>query len=66
MFHATYGWYGSYGAYEDIDAVCVAENASQAHTWAVMTYPETDVNLWSFEEIDTSKAGCHHINSRGN
>jgi hypothetical protein len=66
VYRASYGWTGGWGAYEDIDAICIAENKSQAHTWAVMTYPESDPNLWHFEEIDSSQAGCHHVTSRSN
>jgi hypothetical protein len=66
VFHASYGWTGGWGVYEDIEAICIAENKSQAHTWAVMAYPDSIASLWIFEELDSSQAGCHHISSRTN
>jgi hypothetical protein len=64
VFIARYRWSGSWGAYREIDAVCVAESESMAHTWAVMEYKDTVPDCWSFEELSTESAGCEHISDR--
>ncbi len=60
-FLADYYKSFGYGAYDEIKLIIVAENESQAHTWAVMAYPKTDVKEWSFDEIETSSAGCKQV-----
>jgi len=64
VFIAEYGWSGSCGAYEDINAVVVAETASVALGLALTTYNHTAACDWRISEVQTESPGVIHISER--
>ena len=56
-YHETFSW----GVYEEITALIIAENESQARTRVEMKYPETNIKRWSFDEIPSHEGGVFEL-----
>ena len=63
IWHCSYDWYGSYGAYEQYECIVIAEIESKAIGMALMQYPDTNPSDWSAREIPFEE-GVHQISGR--
>ncbi len=63
-WHASYSWHGSWGAFQDYEAVVIAETQSAALGWVLMEYPDTRGEDWTFTPIALDSAGVTQISSR--
>jgi len=61
VFEGNYYESFSWGAYKEINVIIIAENESQAHSRAVMEYPETTIKDWTFDEIPSHEGGVFEL-----
>jgi hypothetical protein len=66
VFHASYSWSGSWGAYAYHDCIVVEQTKSKALGRVLMSYPETQAKDWSLVEIDVTQEGMYHISTSEN
>lgn len=66
IWHCSYNWHGSYGAFRECECVVIAEIESKAIGMALMEYSDTHAGGWSAEEIPCAKEGVHHISESRN
>ncbi len=60
-WHASYSWRGGWGAFQEYEAVVIAETQSAALGWVLMTYPDTRGENWTFAPIGLDEAGVTMI-----
>ena len=63
IWHCSYDWYGSYGAYQYYECIVIAEIKDKALGMVLMEYPDTNPQDWSAVEIPFEE-GVTHISNR--
>ena len=61
---ASYNWHGSWGAFQEYEAVVVGETKEVALGLILEEFPNTDASIWAINEIDTNTAKAHYISQR--
>lgn len=66
IWHCSYDWQGSWGAYQRYEYVCVAETKELAIELAMKDAGEfgKGIENWSAEEINITEENAHYISSR--
>ena len=68
VWHCSYDWYGSYGAYQRYEYICIADTKDEAIQMAMNDSREggKDRSNWGAVEIDITTKAAHYISQRGN
>lgn len=63
-YHCSYSWTGGWGAFQEYDAIVIAETESVALGLLLEAYSDTSACDWSIEKVDTNHNTVVHVNSR--